>query len=153
MGQHSRFLIKEYPCTQQKGTPGLNFICCLLQSAFTRANITCEMYLTDFEQKASGDLSYEMVGFSYITWVFVYPETDMLCIHTTKMKKKKISILKVDNTIQSTKIQCGLFRFHVNSNKFTIKPELTLHEHFKVVISIPQLKLSFVKLDSRVFPS
>lgn len=103
MGQHSRFLIKESPCTLQKGTPGLTFMCCLLQSAFTRANITCEMYLTDFEQKASGDLSYEMVGFSYITWVFVYSETDMLCIHTTKTKKKtkKTSILlKVDNTIQ-----------------------------------------------------
>lgn len=45
------------------------------------------MYLTDFEQKASGNLSYEMVGFSYITWVFVYSETDMLCIHTTEMEK------------------------------------------------------------------
>jgi len=30
-----------------------------------------------------------MVGFSYITWVFVYSETDMLCIHTREMEKKK----------------------------------------------------------------
>jgi len=31
-----------------------------------------------------------MVGFSYITWVFVYSETDMLCIHTREMEKKKV---------------------------------------------------------------
>lgn len=85
--------------------------------------------------------------------MFVYSETDMLCILTTEMKKKKKSILKVENSVESTRIQRGLFRFYVNSNKFTINRELTLHEHFKVVIiSIPQLKLSFVKLNSRVFP-
>lgn len=153
MGQCSRLLIKETPCTQQKGTPGLTSICCLLQSAFTRANITCEMYLLILNRKPPAILSYEMVGFSYITWVFVYSETDMLCILTTEMTKKN-SILKVENTVQSTRIRRGLFRFYVNSNKFTINRELTLHEHFKVVIiSIPQLKLSFVKLNSRVFPS
>lgn len=97
-----------------------------------------------------------MVGFSYITWVFVYSETDMLCIHTTEMKKKKESISKVDNTIQyrARKYDVDYSDFTSTAINFTIKPELTLHEHFKVVItSIPQLKLSFVKLNSRVFPS